>query len=115
MEGTETQRETFFSTLREFSFQGIPFAIGGSSALAAYLGRPAAMRDLDLYVSPGSAADAVRVLNKLGFSDYYDQSPYQRHWIYRGIRGDAIVDVIWAMANHRADVDDEWIAGGDVA
>jgi hypothetical protein len=37
--------------------------------------------------------------------------PYDRGWIYRATRGGAIVDVIWAMANHSAVVDVDWLSG----
>src|SRR5262249_6037072 len=48
---------------------------------------------------------------------YYDQLPYDRAWIYRSIedKEKVIVDVIWAMANHKREVDERWVLGGPEA
>src|SRR5262249_26972974 len=43
-----------------------------------------------------------------GFRDYYPQLPYDRKWIYRSTQSNVIVDIIWSMANQRAQVDDLW-------
>ena len=42
----------------------------------------------------------------------YEKLPYDRHWIYRGYKGESIVDVMWGMPNRRAVVDDEWLTRG---
>jgi hypothetical protein len=90
----------------------IRFAVGGAFAFAFYTGQWRNTKDLDLYVLPEDRAGMIDVLNAAGLADYYDQSNYDRSWIYRGIRGDNIVDVIWAMANKRAMVDPVWLDYG---
>ena len=69
-------------------------------------------KDIDLYVLPGDRDKVIRILDGCGLEDYYSVKEYVRHWIYRGYSGDAIVDVIWAMANHRAEVDERWVTAG---
>jgi hypothetical protein len=56
----------------------------------------------------------VHILSELGLRDYYEKLPYDGQWIYRSYAGDTIVDVIWAMANQRTQVDKEWLRGPEV-
>lgn len=92
--------------------EGVPFAIGGAFAFGAYTGQWRNTKDLDLYVLPRDRHAMIDVLVRNGLSDYYSSLPYDRRWIYRGIANGTIVDVIWSMANQRAQVDETWIAGG---
>jgi hypothetical protein len=102
------QWETYLGALKAMRAAGIPYMLGGAFALAAFTGRWRDTKDIDLYVHPGDRDRAVTVLTKAGFSDYYDRLPYDRKWIYRSIRFEVIVDIIWAMANQRAQVDPIW-------
>ncbi len=89
----------------------IPFALGGAFAAASYTGCWRNTKDLDLYVLPGSRERLIQAVSSLGFTDYYEKLPYDRWWIYRSVRDDVIVDLIWAMANHRAQIDELWLSG----
>lgn len=89
----------------------IPFALGGAFAVAAYTGAWRNTKDLDLYVTPQHRDEMIEVLLRHGFSDYFETHAYDRWWIYRGYKQGMIVDVIWAAANHRIQVQDWWIAG----
>jgi hypothetical protein len=90
----------------------IPFALGGAFAFGVYTGQWRNTKDLDLYVQPRDRDAMVEVLARNGLSDYYTQLPYDRRWIYRGSVDNTIVDVIWSMANQRAQVDEVWISDG---
>jgi hypothetical protein len=92
----------------------IPFAVGGAFAVATYTGTWRDTKDLDLYVLPEYRERMIEVLTSVGLSDYYDKVPYDRWWIYRSTRDDTIVDVIWAMANHRAQIDELWMSGPEI-
>lgn len=92
--------------------RGIPFAIGGAFAVATHTGSWRNTKDLDLYVLPRDREATIRVLTEAGLSDYYEQLPYDRRWIYRGSRDGFIIDIIWAMANRRAYVDEGWLSRG---
>jgi len=87
---------------------GLPFMLGGGFALAAYTGRWRNTKDIDFYVLPHQRQHFVDALTRAGFSDYYDQLAYDRGWIYRGFRDGTIVDLIWAMANRRAEAAESW-------
>jgi hypothetical protein len=87
---------------------GIPFMLGGGFALAAYTGRWRDTKDIDFYIRPGDRDAAVAALSGAGFGDYFATRPYDRNWIFRSVSSDVIVDLIWSMANQRAQVDDSW-------
>jgi putative nucleotidyltransferase-like protein len=89
---------------------GIPFAVGGAFALASWTGSFRDTKDFDLFVLPRDREAMIAALGRAGLRDYYERLPYDRAWIYRGVDGEVIVDVIWAMANQRAAVDAEWLA-----
>jgi hypothetical protein len=90
----------------------IPFAFGGAFGLAAYTGSLRNTKDFDFYVRPVDRDAMILALTRAGLEDHFDRLPYDRSWIYRASRGEIIVDAIWAMANHRAAVDDEWVSRG---
>lgn len=90
----------------------VSFALGGAFAFGVYTGQWRNTKDLDLYIQPRDREVMVKVLTRSGLVDYYTQLPYDRRWIYRGFADNTIVDVIWSMANQRADVDETWITGG---
>jgi len=94
--------------------RGIPFALGGAFAVAALTGYWRDTKDLDIYVLPQHRQAAIDVLTDLRFVDYFEAKPYDRWWIYRGLHGETIVDVIWAMANHRAQIDELWMSGPEI-
>jgi hypothetical protein len=92
----------------------VPFALGGGLALSVYTGCVRGSKDIDLYVLPKHRLAVIDILTGCGLQDYYSVKEYVRHWIYRGYVGEAIVDVIWAMANQRAEVDERWVTGGSM-
>ena len=91
---------------------GLRFAVGGGLAVGFYTGLWRESKDMDFYVLRKDAGILQRILTEAGLVDYYDQLPYDRAWIYRSVRGKVIVDVIWAMANHKNEVDERWITRG---
>lgn len=93
---------------------GIPFAIGGGLAAMTYASQWRNTKDLDMYAMCRDREQLAQLLTELGLTDYYEVQPYDRKWIYRAHRGDVIVDVIWAMANQRAQVDESWLRGPEV-
>jgi hypothetical protein len=86
----------------------VPFLLGGGFALAAFTGRWRDTKDIDFYIAPKDRDRAVAALAKAGFADLYHRRTYDRRWIYRSIKADVIVDIIWSMANRRARVDNAW-------
>ncbi len=92
--------------------RGIRFAFGGAFATAAYTGELRNTKDFDIYIRPGDREPMIRIMDEAGLTDHFDRLAYDRSWIYRASHEDVIVDAIWAMANHRAEVDDAWLSLG---
>jgi hypothetical protein len=107
----DEQWDIYQRVIDEARAREIPFAIGGAFALATYTGQWRNTKDLDLYALPEDRDRMIEVLTQCGLRDYYDTRPYDRWWIYRSCSGETIVDLIWAMANHRQQIDDLWLSG----
>ncbi len=86
----------------------VRFMLGGGFALATFTGRWRDTKDIDFYIHPNDREAAIAAMTRAGFGDFYARLPYDRNWIYRSIRSDCIVDLIWSMANQRAQVDEVW-------
>src|SRR3954468_19869974 len=87
---------------------GVSFMLGGGFALATFTGRWRDTKDIDFYIHPRDRMRAAAAVARAGFKDYFETKQYDRKWIYRSTRNGLIVDLIWAMANQRAQVDDLW-------
>ncbi len=110
------QWEIYRTAIETVRAAGIPFMLGGGFALATFTGRWRDTKDIDFYIRPEDRNATVVALTSAGFADLFERLPYDRKWIYRSIKQDVIVDIIWSMANQRAQVDDVWFkrAGGVV-
>ena len=105
---TDEQWATYRDGIQALRAAGIRFLLGGGFALATYIGRWRNTKDIDFYIMQADRDKAVAALAKAGFDDLFAQKPYDRKWIYRSTRDGVIVDIIWAMANQRAQTDEEW-------
>ncbi|HTU44159.1 MAG TPA: nucleotidyltransferase family protein [Bryobacteraceae bacterium] len=94
--------------------RNVPFAVGGGLAAMTYAGQWRNTKDIDLYVLPRDRDQMIAIVASLGLADYYEKQAYDRQWIYRSHKDDTIVDIMWAMANHRAQVDEAWLNGPEV-
>lgn len=108
----DAEWEVYRAVIHQARSLGIRFAIGGAFATAAYVGVLRNTKDLDLYVLASDRDLMKEATRRAGLVDFYDRLPYDRSWIYRARLGDIIVDTIWTMANHRADVDEAWLTRG---
>jgi hypothetical protein len=105
---TDEQWATYRDAIRALRKAGIRFLLGGGFALATYIGRWRNTKDIDFYIMHKDRDKAVEALIKAGFEDLFPRLPYDRKWIYRSTRDGLIVDIIWAMANQRAQTDEQW-------
>lgn len=87
---------------------GAPFLLAGAMALATYTQHWRNTKDLDVIIRAEHRDGVVRALREAEFEDYFDQEPYDRSWIFRGFRDGVIFDVIWALPNHRVEIDAAW-------
>ncbi len=115
LERLPVEQWTVYNTvMTEAQRCGLQFAIGGGFATMTYTGLWRETKDIDLFIRESDKEDMIRILTDSGLKDYYAQQAYERHWIYRSYKGDIIVDVIWAMANRRAAIDEGWLNGPEI-
>ncbi len=112
---TDAHWATYRDAIRALRSAGIRFMLGGGFALATYIGRWRNTKDIDLYIMGEDRDKAVDTLTKAGFEDLFSRMPYDRKWIYRSTRDGLIVDIIWAMANQRAQTDELWFEHSQLA
>jgi hypothetical protein len=110
----EKEWELYDAVLRGAAKREIPLALGGAFAVATYTGCWRNTKDLDLYVLPEHKDRMIELTRDLGMADYFDTKEYDRWWIYRATLDGTIVDIIWAMANHRQQIDELWMSGPEV-
>lgn len=89
---------------------GVHALLGGAFAIGRHVGRWRGTKDIDFFVRPAQRQAAIDALLKAGFKDYHEQLAYDRSWIFRAFRDNALIDIIWTIPNHVTDVDDEWFA-----
>lgn len=94
--------------VRRLSQANVRFMLGGGFALATFTGRWRNTKDMDFYIHPDEHERAIDALADAGFADCYSRQPYDRSWSHRNIKSEVIIDLLWGMANHRANVSDVW-------
>jgi hypothetical protein len=109
---TEEQWRVYQGVIAAARAARLRFSIGGGLAIGVYTGQWRETKDMDFYVLPQDREILKRILTAAGLTDYHDQLPYDRGWIYRSIQGKVIVDVIWSMANYKCEIDETWLSGG---
>ncbi len=106
----DDQWNTYLEAIRVTRKTGAQFLLGGAFGLAGFTGRWRNTKDLDFFVLPSDKDKVVDALTKIGFEDYHPTLAYDRGWIYRAVRNDVLVDVIWQTPNRRSVVDEAWFA-----
>ncbi|HWQ53863.1 MAG TPA: nucleotidyltransferase [Bryobacteraceae bacterium] len=109
---SDEQWSVYRQVIAQAREKGIPFALGGGLAVSVYTGHWRESKDLDIYILPHDRDSMIDITRRVGLVDYFDQRPYDRTWIYRSCSNEVIVDLMWAMANHRAPVDESWLLYG---
>jgi predicted nucleotidyltransferase len=92
------------ATLREAE---VRFVLGGGLAIWAR-GGPETEHDVDFFVKREDAERAAKALERAGFRT--EEPP--EDWLYKGWRGDVMVDLIYAPSG--VTVDDEWLDRAEV-
>lgn len=82
----------------------IPFMVGGTYAVNAYVGLKRTTKDIDIFCKTG---DSMRILNLARDAGYRVEMEDER-WIAKIAKGKHYCDVIYASANAVAPVTDAW-------
>ena len=104
----EEQWGVFSLGITALEANGVPYLVHGALALGAYTGHWRNTKDVDVIVRPADHERAISALQRAGFEDYFERQNYDRSWIFRGHKEDVIFDVIWALPNHRVEIDGGW-------
>jgi hypothetical protein len=99
------QRSLFREILTLFETKGISYAVAGAFALQEHTGICRDTKDLDVFLTPESAAVALKYLRAEGF----DCEICDPVWLYKARRNDFYVDLITGMSNAAIVVEDSWI------
>jgi hypothetical protein len=104
----EVDDATFVRVLEEtielFRSSGLTHVFMGGLASGA-LGRPRWTHDIDVFVRPEDAHEALRVLEAAGFRTQQTDPK----WLFKGLKDDVLVDVIF-LSTGRVALDEEMVA-----
>ena len=93
----ESDEAAFTATLRDalaaVDEAGIEYLLMGGIG-SATLGRPRFTHDIDLFVKPDGARPSLDALARAGF----ETETTDPHWLYKGFKRDAMVDIIFRSA-----------------
>jgi hypothetical protein len=92
--------------------RGLRYCLGGGIAFSAYSYRKRPSKDVDLFILQSELDRYHTLLKDMGFSDYFEEQPYDRSWLYRGYREGVVLDLIWSLPNHRMRVEEDWFVFG---
>src|SRR6266478_2809276 len=100
------QHELFRDVLALFEGAGLPYAVAGAFALREHTGVCRFTKDLDLFLGPEAASEALAILREKGFTCEI-RDPV---WLAKAHRDGFFVDLITGMSNGVMSVDPSWIA-----
>jgi hypothetical protein len=89
----------------------VPHLVGGGFAFSHYTGVRRFKKDLDLFVRPGDAAWAARIIARAG----YRAEMVAPHWLAKAHCGEAFIDIIFSSGNGVCVVDDQWFDHAEAA
>ena len=99
------QQTLFREVLAFFAGAGRPYAVAGAFALREHTGICRFTKDLDIFLSPQDASDALTCLQRHGFEcELCDPV-----WLAKAHRDGFFVDLITGMSNGVISVDASWI------
>ncbi len=102
------QRTLFCEVLEHLNRARIPYVVSGAFALQQHTGIWRNTKDLDLFLVPDAAAEALRHLQEQGFETEV-RDPV---WLAKAHRDGYFVDLITGMSNAIITVDQSWIDRG---
>ena len=100
-----TQLALYHDVLKLFEKQHYPYAVAGAFALRQHTGICRFTKDLDIFVTPETATEALSHLQEAGF----ELEVCDPVWLAKVHQGEYFVDLITGMSNGVITVDDTWI------
>jgi hypothetical protein len=106
-DGSAPSLDFYAEILRLVGKARIPFLVGGTYAINAYLATGRQTKDVDIFCRAGDYPRILRVCAGAG----YTVEVLDERWIAKVRRGSHFCDVIFGSANAIAPVTDDWFAG----
>ena len=100
----DLQRRVYQQALETLNDAGVPCVVSGMYAIYAYTGICRETKDLDLLMEPSAVVPAAEALKEVGF----EVRLVDEHWIAKGLKGGAQIDLIFGMSNGIGFVDRAW-------
>lgn len=101
----EEQATLFREVLTALEAKKVPYAVSGAFALRQHTGICRFTKDLDLFMTAGTALNVLPYLRECGF-ECEVRDPV---WLAKAFKGDFFVDLITGMSNGVFAVEDSWI------
>lgn len=101
----EEQAALFREVLLALEEKRVPYAVSGAFALRQHTGICRFTKDLDLFMTPATALEALPYLSQCGF-ECEVRDPV---WLSKARKGDFFVDLITGMSNGVFAVENSWI------
>ena len=105
MDVPEEQESLFREVLTALEERRVPYAVSGAFALRQHTGICRFTKDLDLFMTAGTACKVFPYLRQCGF-ECEVRDPV---WLAKACKGEFFVDLITGMSNGVIVVDDSWI------
>jgi hypothetical protein len=96
--------EFYRSALTHLNAGGVRYLVGGAYAMECVTGIGHRTKDLDLFVKRRDLEQLLSALQRLGCST----SRQGRHWLWKAIWGEHVIDVIFGAGNGQILVDGVW-------
>ena len=91
----DTLASVLADAVKALDAAGIPYVLIGGLA-GTLLGRPRCSSDIDLFVQPDTAPDALEALEQAGFRTEITNP----HWLYKAFRDDVLVDLLFKVSGN---------------
>lgn len=101
----DEERVIYKRALEALNAAGVPYVVAGAYAIYEHTGIYRKTKDLDLFFEPSAVIPAAHALRNAGFVMRLEDP----HWLGKATYGEYFVDLIYAMGNGVAVIDDGWI------
>jgi hypothetical protein len=102
----EDERGIYKRALEALNAANVPYVVAGAYAIYEHTGIYRKTKDLDLFFEPAVVLPAAHALRDAGFVMRLEDP----HWLAKAVQGEYFVDIIYAMGNGVAVIDEGWVA-----
>lgn len=103
------ERDVFGSALEALNQAKLQYVVAGSYATHHYTSIWRDTKDMDIFLVPEDAPQALEVLAAVGF----DTRMVDRHWLAKALNGEYMVDLIFGQGNWLNPIDRIWFDRAD--